>query len=227
MSNFVPGHLDKDSESKINDLEIKTGQMIYSEKSGLQFVDYKDKRHTYGPVLAGIYNEGSGYVDFTVSTLNDSLNAIKNNGLVIDGQIVKVGNLIYKYRKIGNNHFITKIEESSVDIEESKVGFMVYFPEFAEEDSIDIDMLVSVYNEANSNKIFLIKIVDNNIDLASCQDLDGAFDSSTFDLSVVHNGSGLFTVSATIASTLKVISFSVSSSGSNKNEGIYVAVSDL
>ena len=129
--------------------------------------------------------------------------------------------------KIGNNNFITKVEECSVDIEESKVGFAIYLPEFATDDLVDIDLLVSVYNETNSNKIFLVKVIDNNIDLESCRDLDGVFDSNTFDLSINHNGSGLFTISATIASTLKVISFSVSSSGSSKNEGIYVAASDV
>lgn len=227
MSNFVPGHLDKDSESKISNIAVATGQVIYSEKSGLQFVDYGDRRHTHGQVLTGVYNQDTGFVDFTNSTLNDSLSAIKSNGLVIDGQIIKVGNLIYKYRKIGDNNFITKIEESSVDIEESKVGFVVYLPEFATDDLVDIDLLVSVYNETNSNKIFLVKVIDNVISLESCRDLDGVFDSNTFDLSINHNGSGLFTVTATKASTLKVISFSVSSSGSNKNEGIYVAASDL
>ena len=92
---------------------------------------------------------------------------------------------------------------------------------------VSIDFLVSISNESNTNKIFLVKVVNNIIDLSACQDLDGTFNSSTFDLTVAHNGSGLFSLSAKIASTLKVVSYSVTSSGSAKNEGLYVAASDL
>lgn len=228
MSNFVfvPGHLNKDSENKINNVEVVTGQVIYSEKSGLQFIDYADRRHTYGSVLAGVYNT-TGYVDFTTSTLNNSLQAIKSNGFVVDGQIVKIGDIVYKYRKIGNNHFIIKIDESGVDVDQSKVGFVVYIPEFSNGDLVSIDFLVSLTNETHTNKVFLVKVINNSIDLTLCKDLDGTFDSNNFDLSVVHNGSGLFTISANVASSLKVVSYSVSSSGSTKNEGLYVAASDL
>ena len=226
MSNFVPGHLDKESESKINNVDVVNGQVIYSEKSGLQFIDYADIRHTYGSVLAGVYNT-TGYVDFTTSTLNNALQAIKTNGLVVDGQIVKIGNSVYKYRKIANNHFIIKFDESNVNVEQSKVGFVVYIPEFVTGDLVSIDFLISLSNETNTNKIFLVKLVNNTVDLTLCKDLDGTFDSSKFDLSVTHKGSGLFAISANTASTLKVVSYSVSSSGSTKNEGLYVAASDL
>lgn len=223
---FKPGHLDKNSESKINDAAVVNGQVIYSEKSGLQFIDYADTRHTYGAVLTGVFN-GTSFVDFSASTLDAVIQAIKNNGFVCDGQVIKVGNLIYKYRKIGDNNFIIKIDESNVDVEQSKVGFVVYLPEFATGDLVSINFLISLSNETNANKLFLVKVVDNAIDLTSCQDLDGAFDSSTFDLTLAHNGSGLFTISANIASTLRVVSYSLSSSGSAKNEGLYVAASDL
>lgn len=222
----VFGHLDKNSETKIGTTAVSNGQIIFSEKSGLQFIDYADKRHTYGSVLSGVYNS-TGYVDFTTSTLKDSLNAIKANGLVVDGQIIKVDNSIYKYRKIGDNNLIVKVDESNVDVEQSKVGFVVYLPDFAEGDLVSIDFLVSVTNETNTNKIFLVKVVNNAINLSACQDFDGTFDSSTFNLNVAHKGSGLFAISATVASTLKVVSYSVSSSGSTKNEGLYVAASDL
>ena len=223
---FRPGHLDKNSESKINDAAVVNGQVIYSEKSGLQFIDYADTRHTYGAVLTGVFN-GTSFVDFAVSTLDAAVQAIKSNGFVCDGQIIKVGNLIYKYRKIGENNFIIKMDESGVDIEQSKVGFVVYLPEFETEDLVSINFLISLSNETNANKLFLVKVVDNVIDLASCRDLDGTFDSNTFDLTLAHNGSGLFTLSANIASTLRVVSYSLSSSGSAKNEGLYVAASDL
>lgn len=223
---FTPGHLTAESASKINNVAVKTGTVIYSEKDSLQFVDYADKRHTYGSVLSGVYND-TAFVDFTISTLDNSLEAIKSNGFVVDGQIIKVGNLIYKYRKIGNNNFIIKIDESNVDIEESKAGFIVYVPEFASGDLVDINFLLSVSNESNVNKVFLVKVVGNAIDLTLCQDLDGVFNSNTFDLDITHNGSGVFVVSASTACTLKVISYSVSSSGSSKNEGLYVVASDL
>lgn len=223
---FKPGHLDKYSESKINDAVVVNGQVIYSEKSGLQFIDYADTRHTYGAVLTGVFNNTS-FVDFTVSTLDTVIQVIKSNGFVCDGQIIKVGNLIYKYRKIGENNFVVKIDESNVDVDQSKVGFAIYLPEFATGDLVSMNLLISLSNETHANKLFLVKVVDNAIDLTSCQDLDGVFNSSTFDLSLAHNGSGLFTISANIASTLRVVSYSLSSSGSAKNEGLYVAASDL
>lgn len=225
MSEFKPGHLRVSDEAKIGNLKVVNGRTIYSEKSGLQFVDYADKRHTYGPILTCIYND-TGYVDFTTSTLDESLEAIKSNGFVVDGQIIKVDGL-YRYRKIGDNNLIIKIDESNVDIDESKIGFVIHLPEFVTGDKVNIDLLLSVYNETNGTKIFLVKIVDGVIDLTQCRDLDGAFDSNTFDLSVSDNGSGMFTIAANIASSLKVVSYSVSSSGSSKNEGLYVVTSDL
>ena len=222
----VIGHLDKNSEDKISDVTVANGQIIHSEKSGMQFIDFADKRHTYGSVLTGIYND-SGYIDFATSTLSGSLNAIKTNGFIVDGQIVKVDDSIYKYRKIGDNNLLVKLDESNVEVEQSKVGFVVHVPGFVEGDLVNIDFLVSLSNDTNSNKLFLVKVINNVIDLTSCQDFDGTFNSNTFDLIIAHNGSGLFTISATVASTLKVVSYSVTSSGSNKNEGLYVAASDL
>ena len=112
-------------------------------------------------------------------------------------------------------------------MQESKVGFVIYIPDYADGDLVNIDLLLSVYNETNGIKLFLVKVVNTEIDLTQCKDMDGVFDSSTFSLSITHNGSGLFTISANIASSLKVVSYSVSSSGSSKNEGLYVVASDL
>jgi hypothetical protein len=223
---FTPGHLTTASANKINNTPVKTGNVIYSEKHGLQFVDYADKRHTYGSVLTGVYN-GTAFVDFTTSTLDNSLEAIKSNGFVVDGQIIKVGNSIYEYRKIGNNNFIIKTDESNVDVKKSKAGFIVYLPEFVSGNLVDINFLLSVSNASNTTKVFLVKVVGNAVNLTLCQDLDGVFDSSTFGLTVTHKGNGLFVVSANTECSLKVISYSVSSSGSSKNEGLYVVASDL
>ena len=223
---FVPGSLDKNSEAKINQAPVVNGQVIYSEKSGLQFIDYANTRHTYGSVLTGIFN-GTSFVDFSTSTLDSAIQVIKSNGLVCDGQFIKVGDLIYKYRKINNNHLIIKIDESSVDVKQSKTGFVVYLPGFATGDLVNINFLVSLSNKSNANKIFLIKVVNNVVDLTACKDLDGTFNSNVFDLTFTNKGDGIFTLSANVASTLKVVSYSVSSSGSSENEGLYVAASDL
>ena len=223
---FTPGHIAANYANKINNVAVTNGNCIYSEKHGLQFVDYADKRHTYGSVLSGVYNN-TAFVDFTTSTLADSLEAIKSNGFVVDGQIIKVGNSIYKYRKIGINNFIIKLDESSIDVEELKTGFVVNLSEFATGDLADINFLVSVSTEANANKVYLLKVVKNKLDTTLCQDLDGVFDPDAFELDVIHNGAGLYSVTAKSECTLRVISYSVTSTGSSKNEGLYVAASDL
>ena len=223
---FVIGHIGKDYESMINNAAVTNGQVIFSEKSGLQFIDYADKRHTYGSVLTGVYND-TAYVDFSTLPLSDSLDAIIANELVVDGQIIKVDNLIYKYRKIGDNNFIVKTDESNVNVEATKTGYIIYFPEFTTGDLISMDLLVSITNEVNTSKLFLVKVVDNDIDLTACQDFDGTFDESTFDLIITHNGDGIFALSTVFDGTLKVVSYSATSTGSNKNEGLYVAASDL
>ena len=50
--NITFGHIEKNAEAKISTTAVANGQIIFSEKSGHQFIDYADKRHTYGSVLA-------------------------------------------------------------------------------------------------------------------------------------------------------------------------------
>ena len=219
--NFKPGHLDKNSQSKINNVQVANGTVVYSEKSGLQFIDYADTRHTYGSVLSGIYNP-NGFVDFTTSSLNEAVLAIKTNGLVTDGQLIKVGNTIYRYRYINDAHLITTVDKDELDVQAEKIGYIIHLPEYNEGDVIDIDLLVSITSEENGHKMYLIKVIDNVLDLSSCKDLDGILNQDTFDLSIQQNGN-IFTITVANASTLKVVSYSLSSSGSSKNEGLYIA----
>lgn len=230
---FVPGHLSKDSEYSISNVPIVNGQVIISEKSGLQFIDYADTRHTYGAVLTGIFN-GNNLVQLEGLSTATSLNAIKINGNVVDGQVIKSSKALFRYRKILDNNFIVKIDESdsNANAQGSKVGFIMHFFDFSKGDLVNIDLLVSLSNETN-NKLYLIKIVNNQIDLSSCRDLDGTFDLSEFGLTVTHhndttaNRGCIFAITANNASSLKVISYSASSTGSAQNEGLYVVESDL
>lgn len=221
--NFTPGHLDKNSEAKINTVEITNGNMIFSEKSGLQFIDYADKRHTYGSVLSGVYN-ATGFVDFATSTLHEAVDAISKNGLVPNGQIIKVGNTIYRYRYFESldADIITTIDDDYISVNEDKIGYLIHLPEYEEGDMINIDLLVSVTNEEHGHKMYLIKVVNNEIDYASCKDLDGSTiteDSLDLYMALEEN---LFCFALVYESSFKVISYSLTSSGSDKNEGLYV-----
>lgn len=230
VTDFVlaPGHLDKNSESKINDTAVVNGQVIYSEKSGLQFIDYADKRHTYGSVLTGVYNNSTGFVDFSTTTLGNALDAIKTNGLVNDGQNVKIGNNIYQYRCITSNKesLITKIDESQIYVEEEQIGYIIYLPEHKSGDLVNVDILMSITNEEFGTKLMLVKIVNNSVKSALCQDLDGVFDYETAGFYIEYDSSGLFLITVAAESTFKVISYTVNSSGSSKSEGLYVAAID-
>lgn len=230
MSDYLKiGHLSIADESKIANVPVTNAQIIHSEKSGMQFVDYNNKRHTQGSVISGIYNDSTKYTDFATSTVDNVLTTIKANGFIVDGQLIKVGDSIYKYRKIGGKNFLTKLDEYGIDVSASKVGFAIYLPNYTSGDTVDVDIVVSIYNSTHNNKLFLVKIVNGAIDLNSCEDLDGEFDSSLFDLNIVHNSSvpGLFTIGAKIASKINIVSYSVKSTGSSESDALYIVASDL
>ena len=221
------GHLSKTDESKIATVPVTEGQVIYSENSGMQFVDYANNRHTQGHVISGIYNSGV-FTDFADSDLDTVLSLIKTNGFINDGQIIRIGNAIYKYRKVGDNNFITRIDHFGIEVPEGEVGFAINVPGFSDGDTVNISLLVSVSNETNGDKLFLVNVVNNEIDFTQCEDMDGAFDSATFDITLAHNGNGLFTISANIESKLKVVSYTVTSdTGLSEHEGFYIVASDL
>lgn len=221
------GHLTKTDEDKISKIPVVEGKVIYSENSAMQFVDYASGRHTYGSVLSGIY-DGTKYIDFSSTAINDCLTSIKTYGLVPNGQLVKIGNAVYQYRKIGNNNFIVKMDESNITINASEVGYIIYIPEFATGNNVNMNILISITNATYPNKLFMVKIKNNALDTASCEDLDGTFDASTFDVKFKNVGNGLFAISTTIdTSTIDIVSYSLSSSGSSVSEGLYVVASDL
>ena len=107
MSNEVKiGHLGKADAAKINNVPVVEGQVIFSEGHFAQFADFAGKRHVYGDIISGVYNDK--YIDFNGDiTWDEILNAIIVNGNVNDGQKLKILNNIMTYRKIGQNNFIS------------------------------------------------------------------------------------------------------------------------
>ncbi len=222
-SQLLIGHLLKDQESKIKSTAVNEGQIIYSEKTGMQHVDYNGKRHTYGSIISGLQTESS-YIDFETSTLTAALNAIKSNGFINDGQIVKIAGDLYQYRNILTKHFLVKHESTSIKTTVNKTAYIIYLPNYASGNQVNIDLVISINNATHGDKLFFVKIVNNTLNLSVCEDLDGAFDSTTFDLTVTATN-GLFEFQTKVASELKIVSYSVSSNEDSSNEGIYIAES--
>lgn len=223
-NNLLIGHLSKDQESKMKTTSVADGQIIYSEKTGMHHVDYNGKRHTYGNIISGLQTTESGYIDFETSTLTAALNAIKSNGFINDGQIVKIAGDLYQYRNILTKYFLVKHESTSIKTTVNKTAYAIYLPNYASGNQVNIDLVISINNTTHGDKLFLVKIVNNALNLSVCEDLDGAFDSTTFDLTVTATN-GLFEFKTKVASELKIVSYSVSSNGDSSNEGIYIAES--
>ena len=226
MSELKIGHLGQSKESLVANIPIEEGTIIYSEKSGMQFVDYAGKRHTYGSIISGIYNEDE-FVDFSTSDFDTIISAIKENGFIVDGQIIKVGNTVYQYRNVKGKNLIIKMNETGIIMDKFKIGYAVYLPDYTDGDSVDIDFLIAISNNVYGNKLFYVKVVDNKLSIADCDDMDGTFNPDEFDISIIHNGNGLFTLSTTITSTMNIISCTVSSTGSSIHEEFYIASGDL
>lgn len=225
------GYLKESDAGLIDSIDITNGQVINSEKHGIQFIDFNNKRHSYsyGTVLSGMYSDTDGYVDFNEFPVAYIINAIKIDPSISikDGQIIKCENTLYQYRKIENKNFIIKMNDDYIDTIISRISYAIYLPEYNSGDEVNIDILLTISNSTHGDKLFLIKIINNTIDLTRCEDMDGTFDSSTFDISVTHDTTNkLFAISTDIESKLKVISYSVSSSGSSQNEGFYVVEHD-
>ena len=223
MADLLIGHLLTSDESKISTLAVKEGQVINSEKGGLQFIDYAGARHTLGNVLHGIYNKTS-FINFSATTVANCLAALKDSK-VPDGQMVNVGEVIYQYRVIGSHRLLTKPNKTSMEVDTGTPGYIIYLPKRKDSDTVTIDLLVSVNNTTHGDKTFLLKIAnDATIVTASSADIDGDFDSSTCDVSVSKYGS-MYWIGVKSKSVLKVISYSVAINGTtvNDSEGFYVA----
>lgn len=203
MSNLTIGYLPKADESKISTIPVTEGQIIYSENSGVQFVDYENTRHVYGNVITGVYSDNS-YVDFTVLEVSSNiLDYINTNGLVTDGQLVKCKNGIYRYRKINNTLYLTNVDKSHSHAH-TGIAFVIN----TSNAQANIDALVSISSSTgDSSKLFFIKIINGAIDLASCKDLDGELDTENFPITVT-NTDGLFEFATSYDATLQLISYS-------------------
>lgn len=218
------GHLI--DESKVNNIPVNEGNLVYLEPSGTQMVDYAGKRHLYGSVIHGVFNEGT-FVDFTGKELEEIITAISTNGQLINGQLVKVGNTVYQYRKINGKHMIAKIQSGSTNVNDSNVGYVIYLPEYVAGDTVDMDLLVSVQHNVHGSKVFLVKVHDGKVNLSECQDLDGNFTTDSFILTVAHDGNGMFSISSTTPCMIDVVSCSVYSTGSAVHEQFYVVSGDV
>ena len=224
MADLKLGHLAKDQASLISSIPVKDGQVIYSEGHNMQFVDYLNKRHTYGSVISGIYND-SGYVDFNGLDLPSILTTIKLNGNMNDGQLITADNSIYIYKNINDKNLLIKINDTENLVNANDIGYAIHLSEYTDGDSVDMDVLISIYNEVHGDRLFLIKVEDSTINYAKCEDLNGVFDQANLDL-LLTNVNGLFTFTLTQNSKFKVVSYSISSSGSSTNDGFYVAAND-
>lgn len=224
MADLKFGHLAKDQASLISSIPVKDGQVIYSEGHNMQFVDYLNKRHTYGSVISGIYND-SGYVNFNGLDLPSILTAIKLNGNMNDGQLITADNSIYIYKNINDKNLLIKINDTENLVNANDIGYAIHLSEYTDGDSVDMDVLISIYNEVHGDRLFLIKVEDGTINYAKCEDLNGVFDQANLDL-LLTNVNGLFTFTLTQNSKFKVVSYSISSSGSSTNDGFYVAAND-
>lgn len=222
MANLSIGHLTTDKESKISTTPVTDGRVIFSEKNGLQFVDYNSKRHTLGNVLHGIYN-GTAFLDFSTSTISEILTALKNS-TVPDGQMITTGSM-YQYRIIKNYRILAMPNRNGIDVAASSRGYLINIPKRTTSDTITIDAIVSINNTTNGNKTFFLKIAnDGTITAASSGDVDGDFNASTCNVTVTREGT-LYWIGASVKSYLKIVSFSVSINGTITNdvEGFYVA----
>lgn len=219
------GHLSKEQASKLSSIPIGAGQIIYNEKDGTQFVDYNNKRHSYGSVVSGIFN-GSSYVNFSTSNLTTVINTIKASDSVIDGQLINVNNSIYMYKKINNKNFIVKVNDTQNLVNANTLGYAIYLPEYKSGDKVNIDLLVSISNDVYGEKVFLVKVENNSINFDTCLDLEGDFNPGSLAITLV-NDNGLFGFTSTLNSRIRIISYSVTSSGSAINEGFYIASGDL
>lgn len=219
------GHLGKEQADLLPSVAINDGQIIYNENNGMQFADYKGARHSYGSVISGIFN-GTEYVDFSTANIKELVNILKTSEAVHHGQLLNINKSIFMYKNVNGNSFIVKINDTESAVNANTAGYIIHLPEYKSGDQVTIDMLVSLYDDTHGEKVFFVKIVDGEIDFNSCGDLDGSFVAGDLGLSVVSNG-GLTSIVSTLDSNLKVISYSVDSTGSAINNGFYIAAGDI
>ena len=218
MSNKLKiGHLVKADAAKIARVPVKEGQVIFSEGHNVQFADFAGKRHTFGDIISGVYNDS--YIDFNDGniTWDDTLNAIKTNGNVKDGQKLQIANTVMVYRKIGQYNFI-----SLDDINPGSVPFIISYG--------------GSYNIAHQTTVLLMDIINKQlyvvtVDVASngtiqvkCEGLNGTIADLSSLVSVTLTGY-LLQLKPLNSHVFDVVSFSDSNIPSLT--GFYSIIDDL
>lgn len=218
MSNKLKiGHLVKADAAKIARVPVKEGQVIFSEGHNVQFADFAGKRHTFGDIISGVYNDS--YIDFNDGniTWDDTLNAIKTNGNVKDGQKLQIANTVMVYRKIGQYNFI-----SLDDINPGSVPFIISYG--------------GSYNIAHQTTVLLMDIINKQlyvvtVDVASngtiqvkCEGLNGTVADLSSLVSVTLTGY-LLRVKPLNSHVFDIVSFSDSNIPSLT--GFYSIIDDL
>jgi len=224
MGSPTLGYLQKADSTKLGSIPIKDGNIVYDEYSASQRVDHNGSMHIYGSVLSGSYN-GNAYTNFESSMASNI--AISDLVNVKDGQLIKSSDGIFQVRKINGYTFLTKINETENYITADNVAYIINIPSLGNK-TANIDILLSISNNTHGEKIFLLKIVNNALDLTQCKDSElSTFDQSLLDLTVLNKGT-LFILKPTITSKVKIISYSVTvdNSSSYFSEGLYVVASD-
>lgn len=218
MSNQLQiGHLGKADAAKINNVPVKEGQVIFSEDHSVQFVDYANKRHIYGDIISGVFNDT--YVDFNSNiSWNGILNAIKVNGNVKDGQKVKILDTIMTYRKIGQYNFIT--------VENINPGAVPFIINYGKNYNIAHQTTVLLMDSISKQLYMLtVDVASNGTIQTQCEDLNGAIS----DISTVANvtiGEGyLLQIMPAGSHVFDIISFSDNNIPSLS--GFYSLIDDL
>lgn len=211
------GHLVKADAAKITHVPVKEGQVIFSEGHNVQFADFAGKRHTFGDIISGVYNDS--YIDFNDGSItwDDTLNAIKTNGNVKDGQKLQIANTIMVYRKIGQYNFI-----SLDDINPGSVPFIISYG--------------GSYNIAHQTAVLLMDIINKQlyvitVDVASngtiqvkCESLNGTVTDLSSLVSITLTGY-LLQLKPLNSHVFDIVSFSDSNIPSLT--GFYSIIDDL
>lgn len=217
MSNKLKiGHLGKTDAAKINNVPVVEGQVIYSEGHNVQFVDYGNKRHTHGDIISGVYNDK--YIDFDSSeTWDDTLNAIKTNGNVKDGQKLKIANALMTYRKIGQYNFIS--------VDEINPGAVPFIISYGGNYSIAHQTSVLLMDNINKQLYILtINVASDGTITTQCEDLNGVVTDITTVATVTLTGY-LLQIKPAGSHIFDVVSFSDSNIPSLV--GFYSIIDDL
>lgn len=185
MSNLQIGHLKTADASKISSKPVAEGKVIYSEGPAMQFVDFAGKRHSYGSVLSGIYdNIEKKYIDFSTADEPTILKALYNNG-VPSGQLLIIGVKQANYQKIQGFGYLKYIDDNL-----NSKYFISCNTTITSSDKLYFVIFGAV--GSTSSNLYYITVTGSAI--TSAVDLDGNDVSSIFTISSTKD---LFAISST------------------------------